>query len=88
MSFQHIAFRFVQPRNHDQFVTDFHSQQRIGEAALWVTERRVPRLQCGFPSMKAKGATKSSEIVVDVQDPAAPIFEAARLIENHTTKAA
>jgi hypothetical protein len=38
--------------------------------------------------MKAKGATKSSEIVVDVQDPAAPIFEAARLIENHTTKAA
>ena len=29
--------------------------------------------------MKAKGATKSSEIVVDVQDPAAPIFEAARL---------
>ena len=32
--------------------------------------------------MKAKGATKSSEIVVDVQDPAAPIFEAARLIEN------
>ena len=51
-----------------------------------MTERRVPRLQCGFPSMKAKGATKSSEIVVYVQDPAAPIFEAARLIENHTTR--
>ena len=36
--------------------------------------------------MKAKGATKSSEIVVDVQDPAAPIFEAARLIENSHDK--
>src|SRR5512132_1229675 len=42
MPLQHVAFRFVQPRDHDQFVTDFHSQQCIGEARFDL-EPRVGR---------------------------------------------
>jgi len=43
-----------------------------------------------LPEHKSEGDDEEliTEIVVDVQDPAAPIFEAARLIENRTTKAA
>ena len=41
-----------------------------------------------LPEHESGGGNEELRIVVDVQDPAAPIFEAARLIENHTTKAA
>src|SRR5205823_8816115 len=32
MVLQHIALRFVQPRDDDQLVTGFHSQQRLRES--------------------------------------------------------
>jgi hypothetical protein len=48
MSFQHIAFRFVQPRDHDQFVTDFHSQQRLGKSGFDL-EPRVGRAFRSLP---------------------------------------
>jgi hypothetical protein len=48
MSFQRVALRFVQPRDHDQFVTDFHSQQCIGEARFDL-EARVGRAFRSLP---------------------------------------
>ena len=42
MSLQYIALRFVQPRDHDQFVTDFYSQKRLRESRFDL-EPRVGR---------------------------------------------
>ena len=41
-----------------------------------------------LPEHESEGGNEEliTEIVVDVQDPAAPIFEAARLIENSHDK--
>jgi hypothetical protein len=32
MVFQHGAIRLVQPRDHDELVTDFHSEECVGES--------------------------------------------------------
>jgi hypothetical protein len=48
MSRQHVAFRLMQPRDHDQFVTDFHSQQCLGEARFDL-EPRIGRTFRSLP---------------------------------------
>src|SRR6476646_7747771 len=48
MSFQYIAFRFVQPRDYNQLVTDLHSQQCLGEARFDL-EPRVGRAFRSLP---------------------------------------
>jgi hypothetical protein len=41
MSFEHIAFRLMQPRDHDQLVTDFDFKQRLGESRFDLACRAV-----------------------------------------------
>ena len=50
--FQHVALRLMKPRDHDQFVPDFHSQQCLGESRFDLeprvgrTFRPLPRRVC------------------------------------------
>src|SRR6476660_6791347 len=57
MPLQHIALRFVQPRNHDPFVTNFHSQHgpresrfdlepRVGRTFRSLPRRIFPAFHC------------------------------------------
>src|SRR5689334_11881797 len=47
MALQHVALRLMQPSDHDQFVTDFHSQQRLGKS--WFDLE--PRIRRAFLSL-------------------------------------